>query len=84
MDMEGRKDRVEANLDRLVGIVGTLADHQVAFQDQLNILERNVTAVAEAHKRNKEAQQRNDEAIDEAINVLIRMMDEWIRHNPRS
>jgi len=85
--MDGRMDRVEVALERLVGIVSSVVDRQVVFQDQLislaEIQKRSEEAhkrAEEAHKRTEEAQQRNEEA----INVLIRMMDEWIRHNPRS
>jgi hypothetical protein len=59
-------DRVESNLDRLVSVVGVLAD-------QVTIVVRTVGEVAEAQKHN-----------DEALDVLIRMMDEWIRNNPRT
>ncbi len=66
MDIEGRLDRLESNLERLVGVVSVLAD-------QVTIVVRTVGEVAEAQKHN-----------DEALNVLIRRMDEWIRNNPRT
>jgi hypothetical protein len=64
--MEGRVDRLESNLDKLVSVVSVLAD-------QVTIVVRTVGEVAEAQKHN-----------DEALNVLVRRMDEWIRNSPRT
>jgi len=65
--------RSEANLDKLVGVVSVMADH-------VTILVRTVGEIAEAQKRSEQAHKANEEA----LNILIRMMDEWIRNNPRT
>ena len=66
-------DRVELNLERLVTVVSTMADQMVGFQNQLGTVIHVLTEVVEAQKRN-----------EETVNILIRMMDEWIRKNPRN
>jgi hypothetical protein len=71
--LEARMDRVELNLERLVTVVSTMADQMVGFQNQLGTVIHVLTEVVEAQKRN-----------EETVNILIRMMDEWIRKNPRN
>ena len=63
--------RVEPNLDRLVGVVTTLAENVVRMSETIIRLE-------EGQHRLEEGQRRNDEA----IGVLVRMMDEWTRTKP--
>ena len=66
MDIEGRLDRLESSLDRLVSGVGVLAD-------QVTSVVRTMGEVTEARRHN-----------DEALKVLIRRFDEWIKNNPRT
>jgi hypothetical protein len=73
MDIEGRVERLESNLDKLVSVVSVLPD-------QVTIVVRTVGEIAGAQKRSEEAHKANEEA----LNVLVRMMDEWIRNSPRT
>ena len=58
-EINERFERIESNLDRLVGVVSTLAE------------------VVKIHEGKFVQTQ-------EELSVLIRMMDEWIRSNPRN
>ena len=59
--------------------VNTLIDRQISAQEQLNAHEDEMGVVKQSLAEIVEAQKRSEES----INILIRMMDEWIRNNSR-
>ncbi len=72
-DVSERFDRLENNLDRLADIVSSLVQVARSHEERLDRL--------------TEAQARTDEVVkltQEGLGVLIRMMDDWIRKNPRN
>ncbi|MGO4881672.1 MAG: hypothetical protein ACLP59_12720 [Bryobacteraceae bacterium] len=70
--LDSRVNRLEANLERLSGLVLSLADRQER-------LDTAMATLADSHIELVEAQKHTDET----LGSLIRMMDEWIRRNPR-
>jgi hypothetical protein len=64
---------IEGRLDRLKSNLDRLVGAVGVLADQVKIVVRTVGETAAAQRRN-----------DEAINVLIRRMDEWIGNSPRT
>ena len=71
-EVSARFERIETNLDRLTSVVTTLAEVAVSHEERLDRL---TASQAKTDQQMKET--------DERMGVLIRMMDEWIRNNPR-
>lgn len=72
-EVNERFERLENNLNRLVGVVSTLAQVVKSHEERPSTLDEKMVRLAEA-----QAQTQGE------LSVLIRMMDEWIKSNPRN
>ena len=79
-DVNERFERLENNLGRLVEVVSSLAEVARSHEDRLGASEERLAALDARMDRNAELQAKNDEHLA----IVIKMMDEWIRNNPRN
>lgn len=71
-EVNERFERIENKLETLVDVVTTLAQVATQHEEEIAEIRRIVRETSEQMKHT-----------DESLGVLIRMMDEWIRKNPR-
>jgi len=72
-DVRERFERLETNLSTLVGVVTTLADVAKSHEERLHEMAKRMDTLAVSQVETQEE-----------LGALIRMMDEWIRNNPRN
>ena len=78
-EVSGRFERIETNLGQLVNVVTTLAEVASSQEKRLSRQEEKTDGFEATRAEIYRLHQQNDEA----LSVLIRKMDEWIRNNPR-
>ena len=92
-NLESRVDRLERDLEKLVGVVNQLAGVVANLAEAQKHTDQQLQQIAEAQKRTDllaqqlfESQKRTDEKMletTEKLNALVQIVDDWIRNNPR-
>ena len=75
MEQETRErfERVESVLFRLTDTLSSLAEIVSSLAQKMQLLDDKLLSLASAQEKT-----------DEQLGILIRMMDEWVRNNPRN
>ena len=68
-----RFERVESVLFRLTDTLSSLAEIVSSLAQKMQLLDDKLLSLASAQEKT-----------DEQLGILIRMMDEWVRNNPRN
>ena len=79
-EVNERFERLEGIVSGLVTIVAEQEKDRVFFRESLEQLRQGDEQLQQGYERLVLA----DEKTDEQLGVLIRMMDEWNRNNPRN